>query len=96
MGLTTNASGRRGKFKLPMKINHPPVVFLASSRAALPPAQIHHADAATAEAFRWLLALGFPADVAAARVLPELFAEPTGEIGTSTPLLGSDETSVAA
>ncbi len=30
---------------------------------------------ATVEAFRWLLILGFPASVAAARLMPELFSD---------------------
>jgi hypothetical protein len=34
---------------------------------------------ATVEAFRWLLIYGFPASVAAARVMPELFSEALDE-----------------
>jgi hypothetical protein len=79
-----------------MKTNFPPVVFLASSRTTLPPAHIHEADDATAEAFRWLLALGFPADVAAARVMPELFAEPVAQIDTAAPFPRSFEAPRAA
>jgi hypothetical protein len=71
--------------KIPMHAKLPPVVFLAVSRTTLPPAHVYHADDATAHAFRWLLALGFPADVAAARVMPELFADPVAGAGTITP-----------
>ena len=34
---------------------------------------------ATIEAFRWLLILGFPASVAAARLMPEVFSDALDE-----------------
>ena len=33
----------------------------------------------TVEAFRWLLIFGFPASVAAARLMPELFSDAIGD-----------------
>ena len=35
---------------------------------------------ASVSAFEWLLVLGFPADVAAAKVMPELFSDRTPAI----------------
>ena len=70
---------------IPMKTLFPPVVFIAPSRTTLPPAQIYEADEATGQAYRWLLSLGFPADVAAARVMPALFAEPGAAAAATLP-----------
>ena len=51
-------------------MNHPTLF------ASLPaPAQLDHKWDATVEAFRWLLILGFPASMAAARLMPDLFSD---------------------
>jgi len=39
------------------------------------PANLDHEWNATVEAFRWLLIFGFPANVAAPRLMPELFSD---------------------
>ena len=43
------------------------------------PPTLEAAGDATMEAFRWLLILGFPASVAAARLMPEVFSDAIDE-----------------
>jgi hypothetical protein len=44
-----------------------------------PPADLGEQWNSTVEAFRWLVIFGFPASVAAARLMPELFSEAVGD-----------------